>query len=109
MNFAQAASRPSEPASAAHRARSLTHAVIAGLFLLIAALLFTMSSGMLWKLGINYNGVTGAIATKIHPATYLTVITIAFLIMARANPASFFVGLVTRHPGTLAFMLATLL
>jgi hypothetical protein len=102
MSFAQAAPRPTERVTAAH-------AVVAGLFLVIAALLFTMSSGMLWKLGINYNGVTGAIATKIHPATYLTVMTFALLIVARANPASFFVGAVTRHPGTLAFLLATLL
>jgi hypothetical protein len=29
--------------------------------------------------------------------------------LARRNPASFFVALVTKHPGTLAFLLATLL
>jgi hypothetical protein len=62
----------------------------------------------LWKLGINYNGVTGAIASKIHPATYLAVLTVGLLLVARRNPASFLVALVTRHAGALMFLLATL-
>lgn len=89
--------------------RSLARAILGALFLVIAFLLFAVSSGVLWNLGLNYNGVTGAIASKIHPATYLAFATLGLLILARRNPASFFVALVTRHPGTLAFLLATLL
>jgi hypothetical protein len=85
------------------------HALIAGSFLAIVVLLFAVPSGLLWDLGINYNGVTGAIASKIHPATYLTVFTFTLLIVARRNPASFFVTFVTRHPGTLMLLLATLM
>jgi hypothetical protein len=98
-----------EGASAAREGRPLSRSLIAGLFFAIVLLLFAVSSGLLWNLGINYNGVTGAIASKIHPATYLAFATLGLLILARRNPASFFVGLVTKHPGTLVFLLATLL
>jgi hypothetical protein len=87
----------------------VAHSTIAVLFCAVVFLLFAVSSGLLWTLGINYNGIQGAIASKIHPATYLSVIVLAVLVLARRNPASFFVSLVTRHPGTLAFLLATLM
>ncbi len=96
-------------ADAARRTRPLARTLVAALFLAIVLLMFAVSSGVLWNLGINYSGVTGAAASKIHPATYLGFATLGLLILARRNPASFFVTLVTRHPGTLAFLLATLL
>src|SRR5690349_9952488 len=83
--------------------------VIASLFLVIVAVLFAVSGGLLWDLHINYDGVTGAIASKIHPATYLAALTFALLIVARRNPASYFVQLITQRPGTLTFLLATML
>ena len=98
-----------ESAAAAREARPLARTLIGGLFFAIALLLFAVSSGVLWNLGVNYNGVTGAVASKIHPATYLAFATLGLVILARRNPASFFVALVTRHPGTLAFLLAALL
>ena len=106
---APAASFAPEGRRAARQTRGLAHAVILALFLAIVFLLFAVSSGLLWNLGVNYNGVTGAIASKIHPATYLGFLTLGLLVAARRNPASFFVSLVTRHPGTLAFLLATLM
>jgi hypothetical protein len=83
--------------------------VIANLFLVVVALLFAVSGGLLWVLGVNYDGVTGAIASKIHPATYLAMLTLALLIVTRRNPASYLVQLVTKYPGTLTFLLATML
>ena len=98
-----------ESAASAREARPLARTLIGGLFFVIALLLFCVSSGVLWNLGVNYNGVTGAVASKIHPATYLAFATLGLAILARRNPASFFVALVTRHPGALAFLLAALL
>lgn len=111
MSLAHAVTGPPRRAGAARRsnARSAAQVAIAGLFLAITTLLFTVSSGLLWNLGINYSGLTGAIASKIHPATYLASFTFALLILARRNPASFFVELITRHAGTLTFLLAALL
>jgi hypothetical protein len=105
MSLAHASLAPER----AGRTRPLARTITAALFLAVVFLLFAVSSGVLWNLGVNYNGVTGAIASKIHPATYLACMIIGFLIVARRNPASFFVSIVTRHPGTLAFLLATLM
>ena len=96
-----------ERAAVARKARPLSRTLIAGLFFAIVFLLFAVSSGLLWNLGINYSGVTGASASKIHPATYLAFATLGLLVVARRNPAAFFVTLVTKHPGTLAFLLVT--
>src|SRR5919206_3450403 len=88
---------------------SFAPAVIGALFLVIVFLLFAVSSGMLGTLGINHGGVTGAVASKIHPATYLAFFTLALLMVARRNPASFFSAAITRQPGTLTFLLASLM
>lgn len=93
----------------AHRTRPLAHAVVGGLFLVIVFLLFAVSSGMLGALGINHGGITGSVVSKIHPATYLAFATLAVIIVARRNPASFFAKLITRQPGTLAFLIAILM
>jgi hypothetical protein len=83
--------------------------VIGALFALIVVMMLTLSGSVLWELGLNYSGVTGAPASKIHPATYLAFATFGLLIVSRRNPASFFVSLLTRHPGTLVFLMATIL
>ena len=94
---------------AARGTGQLAHAVVGGLFLVIVFLLFAVSSGVLGALGINHGGVTGAIASKIHPATYLAFFTLALLIVARRNPASHFASAVTRQPCTLAFLFSILM
>jgi len=91
------------------RWRNPSRPVIASLFALIVGMMFTLSGGSLWQLGLNYEGITGAMASKIHPATYLAFVTFGLLALARRNPASFFVALVTRHPGALIFATATVL
>jgi hypothetical protein len=88
--------------------RQLAHALIGALFLVVVFLLFAVSSGVLGALGINHGGVTGSVVSKIHPAAYLAFLTVALIVIARRNPVSFFASLVTRHSGTLVFLLATL-
>src|SRR5437764_5224675 len=93
----------------AHRARPLAPALLGGLFLVLVFLLFAVSSGMLGALGINHGGVTGSVVSKVHPATYLAFATVALIILIRRNPASFFASLITRQPGTLAFLITILM
>ena len=93
---------------AARRTGQLAQAVIAGLFLVIVFLLFAVSSGMLGAFGINHGGVTGSVASKIHPAAYLAFFTVALMMVARRNPASFFASVITRQPGTFVFLLTIL-
>jgi hypothetical protein len=82
--------------------------VVAGLFTLTVIAMFTLSGGVLWSLGLNYNGLTGAMASKIHPATYAAILSFVALVLARRNPAAFGPVAITRHPGALAFLLAAL-
>src|SRR5204863_8149442 len=106
-----AANIPRRHAGAAARGTGQpARSVIGGrLFLVVVFLLFAVSSGMLGRLGINHGGVTGAIASKIHPATYMAFFTVALLAIGYRTPVSFFANLVTRQPGTLAFLIATLM
>ncbi|MEA2873480.1 MAG: hypothetical protein QOH67_3456, partial [Hyphomicrobiales bacterium] len=83
-------------ATSARGNEHLAHPVIGGLFLVVVVLLFAVSSGMLGALGINHGGVTGAIASKVHPATYLAFLTLVLLMVARRNPASYVATVVTR-------------
>jgi hypothetical protein len=94
----------SEPSSG-----TALHRLIASLFAVAVVALFYISGGLLWELGVNYDGLAGSIATKIHPATYLSVLTFALLLVARRNPAAFVVRFVTRYPGALALLLVTAL
>jgi hypothetical protein len=89
--------------------RPASRRVIAMLFTAIVVLMFTLSGGVLWELGVNYDGITGAIASKIHPATYLGLATFGLFVVARRNPASFVALFVTRYSGALCFLIATIL
>src|SRR3954447_6354106 len=93
----------------ARRTRPFEQALVGGLFLIVVFLLFAVSSGMLGALGINHGGITGSVVSKIHPATYLAFATLALIIVARRNPASFFANVITRQPGTLAFLITILM
>ena len=83
--------------------------VVGLLFALIVTMMLTLSGSVLWDLGLNYSGVTGAVASKIHPASYLAFVMLGLLVIARRNPASFFVSLLTHRAGTLVFLAATAL
>ncbi|TGV73283.1 hypothetical protein EN788_72255, partial [Mesorhizobium sp. M2D.F.Ca.ET.145.01.1.1] len=52
----------------------------------VVALLFSISGGMLWLVGYNYDGLTGNPATKIHPSTYLLVLMFAWRACTFGNP-----------------------
>src|SRR6476659_7381315 len=91
--------------AAARHVRPLGAALVGGLFLVGVVLLFAVSAGLLGALGINHGGVTGSVVSKIHPVTYLAFATVALIIVARRNPASFFANVITRQPGTLAFLI----
>jgi hypothetical protein len=82
--------------------------VLSALVKLTVLLLFTASGGVLWELGLNYDGITGAAASKIHPATYVTMLAFALFVLARRNPASLLSSLASHHPGSVVFFVATM-
>ncbi|WP_375464141.1 VpsF family polysaccharide biosynthesis protein [uncultured Methylobacterium sp.] len=58
-----------------------------------------VSGGMLWVLGINYDGITGSAAQKVHPATYLAVLLFAWTMLRSGNPVVPLVRAAERRPG----------
>lgn len=53
---------------------------------LLALLMMGVSGGLLWALGLNYDGITGSAAAKIHPATYLAVAVFGWTLLRAGNP-----------------------
>lgn len=81
--------------------------IVRDLFVTDIVLLFTVSGGLLWDLGLNYDGISGAMASKIHPATYLAFAAFSLLLLARRNPVSIFAELAKRERGSLIMVTAT--
>lgn len=92
-----------------HGRRPLTRRLAATLMLLVALALFSLSGGVLWVLGINYDGITGSAATKIHPATYLATLTFLVMFFFHRHPVSFAASTISRNPGAIVFLVAALL
>jgi hypothetical protein len=74
--------------------------------LIVVVLLFAVSGGLLWRLGYNYDGVTGGMVTKIHPATYLILATFAWVAASSGNPVAYAVRGAALRPGSLFLVVA---
>ena len=79
------AARPRPAPRAAVMPRWLARAESRALALLLL-LLTGVSGGLLWVLGLNYDGITGSAASKIHPATYLAVAVFGWTLLRAGNP-----------------------
>jgi hypothetical protein len=71
---------------------------------LAVLVLFCVSGGMLWLVGYNYDGLTGSAATKVHPSTYLIVLTFAWSLLSSGDPVSRTLHLANRRPATLLML-----
>ncbi len=78
-------------------------------FLLIVAALFAVSGGVLWTIGINYDGLTGSPISKIHPATCGTCLLIVWQMARSGDPAAYSTAVARRWPATLTFLAASLI
>ena len=83
------------PAGFAHRqaARSRPDTRLRGLarlesmaFILLTVVLVGVSGGLLWALGLNYDGISGSAPAKIHPATYMVVALVGWTMLRAGNP-----------------------
>ncbi|MHC2017031.1 VpsF family polysaccharide biosynthesis protein [Methylobacterium sp. WCS2018Hpa-22] len=64
----------------------------------LTVLILGVSGGMLWNVGINYDGLTGAAPQKIHPSTYLVLVLFGWAALKSGNPASYLVYAVQVRP-----------
>lgn len=55
-------------------------------FVVWAVILVGVSGGLLWALGLNYDGISGSAPSKIHPATYLAVALFGWMLLRAGNP-----------------------
>ena len=84
---------------------------LAIVFLINVAILFGVSGGLLWNFGINYDGLAGGAAAKVHPSTYLTFLIFILSAFQAGNPIAYVVKSSKTCPASLflficsAFML----
>src|SRR5689334_737914 len=73
-------------------------------------LLFSVSGGMLWLAGYNYDGLQGSPLSKIHPSTYLFVLVFLWRSCTFGNPVGYVVHVTNKRPATtLMAVIATVL
>jgi hypothetical protein len=63
-------------------------------------ILFSVSGGLLWLLGYNYDGLTGSPLTKLHPFTYMIVAIFIWRSLVRGNPIGYGALVVSRRPAS---------
>src|SRR4051812_41243536 len=74
------------------------------LALATVAVAFAISSYALIRFGINYGDTGGALAAKIHPATYLLAMAVLARIVLQGRPTYFMIAAAARHRGAVAFL-----
>jgi hypothetical protein len=82
-------------------------AVPSWLFVVGVLVLYTVSGGLLWLVGINYEGLTGSPISKIHPGTYMVVAAFAIAAIQSGNPVAFAAELTRYRPAAFLLLIAT--
>jgi hypothetical protein len=75
---------------------------------LVVICLFGVSGGLLWMLGLNYEGITGSAASKIHPFTYLMIIVFGWRILRSGHIVDYCIGTIERTPASVLLIVAGL-
>ncbi|WP_210337669.1 VpsF family polysaccharide biosynthesis protein [Mesorhizobium sp. INR15] len=86
--------------AAAPRSRNSIDLVTRLGLVVTVVVLFSISGGMLWLVGYNYDGLFGSPATKIHPSTYLIVLLFAWRSCTFGNPVGYCVSVADKRPAT---------
>jgi hypothetical protein len=91
---------------AAVGARHLVRPGLSFSLVLLVMVLFAVSGGVLWPLGINYEGVTGDAASKIHPFTYLTILVFGWHALGSRHVLDYIIRTIQRTPASLLLIVA---
>src|SRR3954469_18245690 len=78
------------------------------LLVVTLAVLFAVSGGLLWVIGINYEGLSGSGASKIHPSTYLMILLFGWMAFTSGDIVGYVVDLGGRRPASAFLLLATM-
>ncbi len=74
----------------------------------IVLALFSLSGGVLWYAGYNYDGLMGSALTKLHPATYLTILAFGWRACAFGNPFAYLAHVGRLRPASLLLLLISI-
>ncbi len=69
-------------------------------YLLWVLVLVGVSGGLLWVVGLNYDGISGSAPSKIHPATYMAVALFGWAMLRAGNPVAPVAQALTRRPAS---------
>ncbi|MEE7456852.1 hypothetical protein MPAR168_00385 [Methylorubrum populi] len=72
----------------------------------LTLVLFLLSGGVLWHLGINYEGVTSSPATKIHPASTLAALFLLWALISSGDPVGLCLRLAKEAPASLLLLVS---
>ena len=72
----------------------------------LTLVLFLLSGGVLWHLGINYEGFAGSPATKIHPASTLAALFLLWALISSGEPVGFCLRLAQEAPASLLLLVS---
>lgn len=72
----------------------------------LTLVLFLLSGGVLWHLGINYEGVTGSPATKIHPASTLAALFLLWALISSGDPVGLCLRFAQEAPASLLLLVS---
>lgn len=89
---------PALPARPRARGPSAAPAIL----LLLA--LFLLSGGVLWHLGVNYDGFSGSAAAKVHPASYLAPLCLLWVMVSSGDPVGFCLRTTRDAPASLLLL-----
>lgn len=82
-----------EPAARRHRFPLM--------LIVLTVLILGVSGGMLWLVGINYDGLTGSPPQKIHPSTYLCILLFGWAALSYGNPIGYVVHAAQIRPASM--------
>jgi hypothetical protein len=87
-----------------HRARPRARDASAAPAILLLLVLFLFSGGVLWHLGVNYDGFSGSAAAKVHPATYLAPLCLLWAMVSSGDPVGFCLRTARDAPASLLLL-----
>lgn len=100
MRIARAEPNPRLVATRSLPARGVLSRAESLVYVIWAAILIGVSGGLLWVFGLNYDGLTGSAASKIHPATYLAVALFGWTLLRAGNPVIPVAQALNRRPAS---------
>lgn len=78
------------------------------MLILLSVVILGVSGGLLWTVGINYDGLTGGAPQKIHPSTYLVILLFGWGALMSGNPVGYLVHAARIRPAAILLAVASL-